>query len=711
MNVPMNWLKDYVNIDCDLDTFCDAMTMSGSKVEGYEKLGEEITNVVVGKILEITSHPDADKLVVTKVDVGNEVLQIVTGADNIKEGDYVPIALPGSTLPGDIKIKKGKLRGVESNGMMCSVEELGFTNEDFPEAPEHGIYIFDTPYDLGMDVKPIFGLDDVVVEFEITSNRPDCFSILGIAREAAATLNKELKKPKMQFSEVSGDANAYASVEIQDPDLCARYMGKIIKNVKVGPSPKWMQKKLIAGGVRPINNIVDITNYIMIEMGQPMHAFDVNTLEDQKIIVRTAQAGEKIKSLDGKERTLDESMLVIADAKQPTAIAGIIGGEHTKITDQTNAILFEAANFDGTSIRLTSKKLGLRTDSSTKFEKYLDPNNVEDAMKRACELIEQLGAGEIVEGIIDSYPTKREEVTITYSVDAINQLLGINLSEEDMVEIFKKIELKVDTQQKSVIAPTFRPDLTCEADLAEEVARFYGYDKMPVTLASGTPTVGKKTYDQKIEDLTKLVMETCGFSEAKTYSFESPKVFDLLTIPEDDPLRKTVTISNPLGEDFSIMRTTTLNGMLNSLSLNFNRRNEKVRLYEVGKIYTPKELPLVELPEEKSKLTIGLYGDSDFYDCKGAVETLIEKLGFIEKLSYSPSIQADYLHPGRNASIIVNGQKEIGFIGEIHPTVADNYGIEERTYVAVLDMELLVKYSNLDHATNQLQNTLPLTET
>jgi len=698
MNVPINWLKDYVDIDCNIDEFCDAMTMSGSKVEGYEKLGEEISKVVVGKILEIEKHPDADKLVVTKVDVGSEVIQIVTGANNINVDDYIPVALAGSTLPGGIKIKKGKLRGVESNGMMCSVEELGFSTDDFPEAPEDGIYIFEKPYELGMDVKPIFGLDDIVVEFEITSNRPDCFSILGIARETAATFNKELKRPKTTYSEVSGDANSYASVEIKNPEYCGRYMGKIVKNVKIGPSPKWMQRKLIAGGVRPINNIVDITNYVMIEMGQPMHAFDVSTLEDKKIIVRTAQKGEKITTLDGEDRVLDESMLVIADAKQPIAIAGVIGGEHTKITDSTNAILFEAANFDGTSVRLTSKKIGLRTDASTKFEKYLDPNNVEEAMNRACALIEELGAGEIVEGVIDSYPTKREKKTVSYSVEGINKLLGTDITEEEMIRIFRKVEFEVNEDEKTVVAPTFRPDITCEADLAEEVARFYGYNNINTTLASGTPTVGKKTYDQKIADITKVIMETCGFNEAKTYSFESPKVFEKLNIGEEDSLRNTVTISNPLGEDFSIMRTTTLNGMLNALSTNYNRRNEDVRLYELGKVYVPKALPLTELPEEKVKLTVGMYGNCDFYDIKGVIETLFVKLGFIDKVTYSPSVELNFLHPGRKASIIINEQKEIGYIGEIHPDVTDNYEIGERTYIAVIDMDMIVRYSNLSHS-------------
>lgn len=698
MNVPMKWLNDYVDIDCDIVTFTDGMTMSGSKVEGYEQLGEEIDLVVVGKILEIKQHPDADKLVVTQVDVGKEVIQIVTGADNISVNDYIPVALNGSTLPGSLKIKTGKLRGIESQGMLCSIEELGFTKEEYPDAPEHGIFILDQPYELGMDVKGIFGLDDIVVEYEITSNRPDCFSILGIAREAAATFNKPLKYPTMTFEEVSGTPTDYATVRIEAEKLCPRYMGRIIQDVKVQPSPRWMQQKLRAAGVRPINNIVDITNFIMIEMGQPMHAFDVETLEDKKIIVRTAKEGEKIISLDNEERTLDTSMLVIADAKKPIAIAGVIGGDATKITDKTTTILFESANFDGTSIRLTSKKLGLRTDASTKYEKYLDPNNVETAMNRACQLIVELGAGKVIEGALDVYPGKRLPVTVGYNPTNINNLLGTSVLEEEMVSIFKRLEFQVDDKVKTITAPTFRPDITREADLAEEVARIYGYDNIPVTLATGTPTVGHKTFKQKIEDITRLVMENCGLSEAMTYSFESPKVLNKLNLPEGHALRNTMAINNPLGEDFSNMRTQTVNGMLNALSINFNRRNETAKLYELGTVYIPKNLPLTELPKELLKLTIGMYGGCDFYDAKGVVETLIEKLGFIDKISYNPKAELPFLHPGRSAEILVNGSKVLGYIGEVHPAVADAYEVGERAYIAVIDMVHVVKNANLDHS-------------
>lgn len=696
MNVPMQWLNDYVEIDCDIDTFMDGMTMSGSKVEGYEELGKEISKVVVGKILKIEKHPDADKLVVTQVNVGEEEpIQIVTGANNISEGDYVPIALVGSTLPDDIKIKKGKLRGIPSNGMMCSVEELGLMREDFPEAPEHGIYIFDKEYELGMDVKSIFGLDDIVVEYEITSNRPDCFSIVGIGREAAATFGKDFKYPEIKVDEVEGNANDYIKIEIEDEDLCARFAGRVVKNLKIEPSPWWLKKRLLSCGVRPINNIVDITNFVMMEFGQPMHAYDLDKLEGKKVIARRAKDNEKIMTLDGEERELDSSMLVIADENKPVSLAGIMGGEDTKVTEETKTLLFEAANFEGTNVRFTSKKVGLRSDSSAKFEKYLDPNNIDEAINRACQLINMLGAGEVVSGMVDVYKAKRVEKEVAFTAEGINKLLGTDLSEDEMIKIFEKVDLKVDKNKGVVIVPTFRPDVEREADLAEEVARFYGYDNIPVTLATGTPTVGKKSYKQKIEDITRVVMENCGISEAMTYSFESPKVFDKIRLDEDDSLRKTVTISNPLGEDFSVMRTTTVNGMLTALSTNYNRRNESASLYELSYIYLPKDEEIKELPDERMQLTIGMYGDIDFYNVKGVVETLLNRLGIYEGYEYDPNVSINYLHPGRQAKITIN-KKELGIIGEVHPEVADNYNIDTRAYLTVIDMPVLVKKSNLE---------------
>ena len=638
MLTPISWLKDYTNIECDINTFVDEMTMSGSKVEGYEVQGKEITNVVVGKILTIDRHPDADKLVVTSVEVGQDKpIQIVTGANNIKVGDFVPVALVGATLAEGLKIKKGKLRGIESNGMMCSVEELGLSREDYPEAPEHGIYIFDKEYTLGSDVKPIFGIDDVVVEYEITSNRPDCFSVIGIAREVAATFNQPFRYPDIKFDEISGDAKDYITVNIKDEKLCPRYVAKIVKNIKIQQSPKWLKKRLIACGIRPINNIVDITNYILLEMGQPMHAFDYDKLVGKEINVRLAENGETIETLDGEVRTLDNSTLVIADKEKPVAIAGIMGGEATKVTDDTKILLFESANFDGTNIRLSSKKLGLRSDSSAKFEKNLDPNNATDAINRACQLITELGAGDVVEGMVDIYPNERKSKTIPFLPDEINRLLGLDIEQEEMVKYLKRVECIVDLQNNTVLIPTFRPDIECMNDLAEEVARLYGYNNIPITLPSGTPTVGKKNFKQLVEDIAKNTVEQYGFNEAMTYSFESPKVFDKLLIEKENELRKAIIISNPLGEDFSVMRTTTINGMLNSLSTNYNRRNKNVKLYELSNVYLPNALPLKELPDERVQLTLGMYGCGDFYDIKGVVETLFENFGIdVNLIKFKP---------------------------------------------------------------------------
>lgn len=695
MNIPMSWLKDYAPVKCDIKTYIDAMTMSGSKVETYEELGKEITNVVVGKILSIDKHPDADKLVVTKVDIGQEVIQIVTGANNISVGDYIPVALNGSTLPGGIKIKTGKLRGIESQGMMCSIQELGFEPEDYPEAAEDGIYIFGEEQPLGKDVKDIFGLNDIVVEYEVTSNRSDCFSVLGIAREAAATFDLPFNYPKISVQESGGNVLDYMSVEIQNQELCPRYAARVIKNVKIEPSPKWMRQRLLASGVRPINNIVDITNYVMLEMGQPMHAFDLLKLDKRKIVVRNAKPGEKTMTLDGEGRNLDESMLLITDGEQPLAIAGVMGGEESKITEETKDILFESANFNGANIRITAKKLGLRTDASVKYSKGLDPENVLDALNRAAQLVEELGAGEVVSGIIDEYPGKREPKTIPYSVEKINGLLGTSISEGEIIKYLTRLEFKVDKEAKTVTIPTFRRDVEGNADLAEEVARLYGYDKIDTTLETGTPTVGKKSYSQKMEYIVKEVMEGQGFYEIMNYSFESPKVFDKLNISTDDELRNVITISNPLGEDFSVMRTQTLNGMLSSLSTNYNRRNEEAYLYEVGKVYIPKALPLTELPDERSKLTLGMYGKGDFYDLKGTVEVLFEKLGMDAKVEYNLKQDLAWMHPGRCASLSI-GNKEIGYIGELHPSVAANYDIDARVYVGVIDMPSILEEANLD---------------
>lgn len=697
MDMSMAWLKDYVDVEADIKDFVEDITLSGSKVEGYTIIGGDIKNVVVGKVLSIEKHPDADKLVITKIDVGSgEPLQIVTGATNLYVGAVVPVALDGSTLANGVKIKKGKLRGVESNGMLCSVEELGCDSHDFPEAPENGIYIFPDEVPLGTDVVKAMDLYDESVEFEITSNRPDCFSMIGLARETAATYNKQLRYPEITVrEEAEGNINDMVSVEIKNSELCPRYVARVVKNVKIGPSPRWMRKRLRSVGIRPINNIVDITNYVMQEFGQPMHAFSIDTIKDRHIIVRNAENGEKFTTLDGVERTLDSSMLVIADKEKAVGIAGVMGGENSMITGDTAEVLFESANFNGPNVRITAKKLGLRTDASSKFEKGLDPNVCEEAINRAVQLVELLGCGDVVKGSVDCYPNKLEKKQIPYSPEKINKLLGTDISEDEMIELFGRLEIGVDRANKMLTIPTFRPDLETNADLAEEVARLHGYDKIEPTLATGTPTVGKKSYEQQITDIIKDTMVSNGLCEAMTYTFESPKVFDKLLIPADSDLRKVIRISNPLGEDFSVMRTTTLNGILTSLSTNYNRRNEEASLFEIGKIFIPKALPLTELPDEPKKLTLGMYGKGvDFYTIKGIIEHLFDVLGMSDKAEFKPNTEITWMHPGRTADICINGENA-GYIGELHPLVGDNYSIETRVYIAVVDFDSLVKNASL----------------
>lgn len=696
MDVPMSWLKEYAKVTAPIGEFVEDITMTGSKVEGVTVMGGELKNIVTGRINSIAKHPDADKLVVCKIDIGSgKELTIVTGAPNVKEGDYVPVALDNSVIAGGKEIHTGSLRGVESEGMLCSIEELGCDRHDFPEAPEYGIYIFPEPVELGKDVVDVMDLKDEVVEYEITSNRPDCFSILGIAREAAATYKLPFLYPEIKVKEeAEGRTEDLISVDIMNPTLCPRYVARAVKNVKIGPSPRWMRKRLRAAGVRPINNIVDITNYVMLEMGQPMHAFDVDTIKDRHIIVRNAKEGETITTLDGQVRNLDPSMLVISDPEKAVAIAGVMGGENSMISESAEAVLFESANFEGSNVRITAKKVGLRTDASSKFEKGLDPNLALEAVNRAAQLVEELGCGQIVPGIVDCYPNKRESWELSYSPEWINKFLGTDISEEEMQRTFERLEMKVDPVQHKVVVPTFRPDLEAQADLAEEVARFYGYDKIQPTLASGTPTVGKKTYSQNITTLVKDTMIAEGLCEAMTYSFESPKVFDKLLIPADSPLRRTVTISNPLGEDFSVMRTVSINGILNSLSTNYNRRNESAGLFEVAKVYLPKSLPLTELPDEVPTLTVGMYGKMDFYDLKGIVEHLMSVLGIGDKAEYEAETGLSWMHPGRTASVTINGKK-VGYLGELHPAVAKNYEIGTKAYLAVLNMEELIDASNL----------------
>jgi phenylalanyl-tRNA synthetase beta chain len=712
MNTPLSWIKAYVpELDVTAQEYTDAMTLSGSKVEGYEILDADLDKIVVGKILKIERHPDADKLIICQVQISEagESVQIVTGAPNVKEGDVVPVVLDGGRVagghdgektPGGIKIKKGKLRGVESCGMMCSIEELGSTKEMYPDAPENGIYIFsDNPeyadLKIGSSAIEALGLNDAVFEYEITSNRVDCFSVIGLAREAAATFGKEFIPPVVEVKENSEKTSDYISVEVQDKDLCPRYVARVVKNVKIGPSPKWMQRRLAACGIRPINNLVDITNYVMEEYAQPMHAYDLDQVAGRKIIVRRAEDGEVFQTLDGQERKMDSSILMICDAEKAIGLAGIMGGENSKITDDVKTVLFEAACFNGTNIRLSSKKVGLRTDASTKFEKGLDPNNTMDAMNRACQLIVELGVGEVVGEAVDIYDEVRQPKRVPFDAARINRLLGTDIDEKTMVGYLTKIDLEVDLSAKEVTVPTWRQDLDCLADIAEEVARFYGYENIPVTLPTGEATTGKLSFKARIENIARDVAEQFGFNEAMTYSFESPKVFDKLLIPTDSKLRESIVIDNPLGEDYSIMRTISLNGMLTSLSTNYNRRNKDVRLYELGNIYMPKALPLIELPDERMQLTLGMYGEGNFFSLKGVVEEYLEKIGLKDIKTYDPNAGKTFLHPGRQANIIYDNTV-IGYLGEVHPDVLDNYSIGDKAYIAVLDMPEVVSRAGFD---------------
>ena len=705
MNTSLSWIKMYVpDLDVTAQEYTDAMTLSGTKVENYERLDEHLEKIVIGQIEKIEKHPDADKLIVCQVNVGTETVQIVTGAPNVKEGDKVPVVLDGGMVAGDhdgnkseggTRIKAGKLRGVESYGMMCSIEELGSSREFYPEAPEYGIYIFPEDAVVGESAIHALGLDDTIIEYEITSNRVDCYSVIGIAREAAATFHKKFCPPQVKETGNNENAADYIKVQVEDTELCPRYCARVVKNVKIGPSPKWMQRALAANGIRPINNLVDITNYVMEEYGQPMHAYDLDTIAGRQIIVRRAEKDEKFVTLDGQERTMDENVLMICDAEKAVGIAGIMGGENSMITDNVKTVLFEAACFNGTNIRLSAKRIGLRTDASGKFEKGLDPNNAQAAIDRACQLMEELGAGEVVGGMVDVYPVKREPVRVKFEPERINAILGTSLTKEEMLNYLEPVELAYDEAANEIIAPTFRQDIHCTADIAEEVVRFFGYDNVPTTLPSGEATTGKLPFKMRVEAVARDVAEYCGFSQGMCYSFESPKVFDKLLLPKNDPQRNAITIRNPLGEDFSIMRTIPLNGMLTSLATNYKRRNKNVRLYELGNIYLPKELPLKELPEERMMFTLGMYGDGDFYHMKGVVEELLDKLGMRKRPEYHPKAGKPFLHPGRQAEVFYEGM-ELGYLGEVHPQVADNYGIGGRVYVAVIDILNLMECATFD---------------
>ncbi len=691
MKVAKSWFNDFVDIsDIDTKSYADALTMSGSMVEGTEEMGAELSGVVTGKITDIKKHENADSLQICMIDTGSEELQIVTGATNVKVGQIVPVALHGSHLAGGATIKKGKLRGVESNGMLCSHEELGLTVADLGYEPEYGILILNPDTPVGKDIKEVFGLNETVIEFEITSNRPDCQSVIGLARETAVTFGREFKYEKPICKGNDENVADFVKVDVLDNEYCPRYCARMVKNVKIGPSPDWIVKRLQASGIRSINNIVDITNYVLLEYGQPMHAFDLRDISGEHIIVRRANDDEEITTLDEQERKLDSSMLVISDEKRAVAVAGVMGALNSEVKDDTVTVLFESANFDGASVRITAKKLGLRTESSAKYEKGLDPHTTVDAVNRACQLVEMLGAGEVVGGMIDVCGKIPEKKVVKFSVESINAFLGTDISKEFMIKTFKALELDVDENNMTVTAPTFRPDIECEVDLAEEIARIYGYNEIPSTPMRGVVTCGGKNAKQKLEDKVKNILAYQGMYEIMTYSFTNPNIFDKLLVPADSSLRNTVRILNPLGEENSIMRTTTLASMLEILSLNFKQRNQDAALFEIGKIYTPVERQ--QLPFESEVVTMGMYGEGDFYSIKGMAEQMLSGIG-IEDFSFSPVSDNPSYHSGRCAALKIKG-KVVGVLGQVHPKVASNYDIDCEVYAAEISFNALLENAN-----------------
>lgn len=695
MLVPVEWLKEYTDVKVSIEDFCERMIMSGSNIETVEHYGEGIEKVVVGRIVDIEKHPDADKLLVTQIDIGEEELvQIVTGADNIFEGAYVPVILHGGKLPGDKVIKKGRLRGVESNGMLCSLEELGFEDKVIPVNLRDGIWILDKEYPLGMDIEEAVNLKNTVVDFEITPNRPDCLSMIGMARETAASLGGTLKYPETVCTREEGKAKDFINIEIRKPELCRRYVGRVVTDVKIEPSPLWMQKRLMFAGMRPINNIVDITNYVMLEYGQPIHAFDIRDIADSKIIVDTAEEGELFTTLDGTERKLTGSMLMIKDGKRSVAIGGIMGGLNSEIKDDTGTILVECANFNGDSVRATSKKLALRTEASSRFEKGIDPNLCETAADRVCRLIELLGAGTVTKGSVDVYPTKPEVSPVTVRVDRVNAVLGIDLTGKEMSEILESLEMEVTRigNNMKVTPPTIRQDLQEEIDFIEEIARIYGYDKMPVTLPKGNSEAGKPK-ERLLKDLTREIMTSFGANEVQTYSFVSPKGIDNIRIDEDSWERNFVRLINPLGEENSVMRTILTPNMMEVLGRNYSRNINKVRAFEIGNTFFKSLDAEDTLPDERDSMAIGCYGEGEsFFTLKGMLEELFAFLG-IYGTSYVPESDYGVYHPGRCARIMYQ-DTELGIMGEVHPDVTDKYGIGSRCFCCELAFDQVMKHAN-----------------
>ena len=690
MKTSVEWLREYADVNVDVKTLADRLTMTGSKVETIEQKGNNIKNVVVGKILEITKHPDADKLIVTKVDVGTETVQIVTGANNVKVGDIVPIAKDGSELPGDVKIKTGKLRGVESCGMMCAVTELGLDLADYPGQIEHGIMILPKDYEkfLGKDIVEVLNLKEDILDFEITSNRPDCFSIEGLGRETAISLNEEVKNPHKNVSKdvKTVDSIDGLKVDIEAKDLCYRYIARVIKNVEIKESPEWMKRRLKACGVRAINNIVDITNYVMLELGQPMHAFDIENVAGKHIIVRRAVENEKITTLDEIERTLNNDNLVIADEEKPVAVAGVMGGLNSGITDATKTVVFEAATFNRGSVRLTAKKLGLRTESSSRFEKGLSPEIAVRAIDRAVELAELIGAGKSVDEKIDIYPEKETQKIIPFEPEKVNALLGMDISKEEMIDILTKLGIEVNGEK--LVIPYFRVDLERTADIAEEVIRIHGYNTLNSTLINAESTVGAKTKLQKLQDKIKDLLVQKGFSEMYAFSFIGHKDFEKCKLDST----KAIKITNPLGEEFSLMRTSMMPTVMQSIATNYNKKNKDVALFEMGKTYIDEEENIAkgEVATETEQIAFALYGkNADFYVVKGIIENILQ-ISNIAKYQLARETEIN-LHPGRSAKILI-GKDRIASFGEVHPEVLENYGIDEKVYYAVIDVEKFAKY-------------------
>lgn len=697
MLLPVKWLKDYVDIE-DIDTreLADELTLSGSHVESIISLDRGIENVVVGRIESIKKHENADKLSICEVNIGKEILTIVTGAKNLKKGDYIPVALIGAKLPGGIVIEKTNFRGVDSFGMLCSLRELGYEDSVIPKYQRDGIFVFDKEYPLGTDIREILGLYGDVIEFEITPNRPDCLSIIGMARETAATFNRKVRLPEIEIKDEIEDVHDYVEEIVVDEKLCNRYYARVLKDVKIEESPLWLQTRLMETGVRPINNMVDITNYVMLELGQPLHAFDLNKLKHNRIVVRTAKEGEKIVTLDNAVRELKDTYLLITDGEELIGIAGVMGGLNSEITEDTSVVLVESASFNEKSVRKTSKSLGLRTEASSRFEKGIDPNLCSIAAERVCQLAELIGAGKVVRGVIDVYPNKLEEKTIDLRPERVNGLLGVNLTVDDMIKYLERLGLKAEKSENllKVTIPTYRLDLGIEADLIEEIGRLYGFHNVESQPLKGILTRGDKAYGRMVADKAKQVLQGLGYNEVMTYSFISPKAYDRINVDPNSPLRRYIEIMNPLGEDYSVMRTTLVPNMLDLLVRNYNYGVKECYAYELGNTFIPKELPLKELPYEKKRLCIGMYGDGDFYSIKETVEILFERLG-ISGLEFVPERDNPTFHPNRTARILMDGE-EFGLLGEIHIDVMENYDMDKRIYLADLDFDRMVEHTNME---------------